>query len=218
MAGVILLSIAALMLVQFFCTVYQHGIYSTDYWMINIVLQSLVIATFGPLTAVGVISGERERGSLELLFLTPVSSRALVMQKFYAAVALLSVVLITFLPVMLAILLVGGVSLVRFIAEYLMLAAQIACAIAIGMLTSCLIKNTRNASAVAFVVTILLVFLLYGLVLPALQADYFADMPKTDQWYFPIMFFMPIFTLIAFLCIAGCIRIIERMRNPALYR
>ncbi len=55
---------------------------------ILMVLQSLIIVVSGPLAAVNFITKERERGTLELLFLTPISSYALVVQKFCARASL----------------------------------------------------------------------------------------------------------------------------------
>ena len=121
------------------------------------------------MAAVNVISGERERQSLELLFLTPISSRSLLLQKFSGAVTLLSMVLLTFLPAEIAACCYGGVTLWLFGVWYLVLAAQITCTVSIGMLASCLIANTRMALIASFTVTFLLPVLLYFLLAPFLD-------------------------------------------------
>lgn len=195
-------------------------------WMIA---QSLVILFFGPLAAVNVISGERERGSLELLFLTPITSRALVLQKFYAAIALLSLVLVTFLPVSIVSGCRSAISPLNFLWNYLMLAAQITCTISIGLLASCRIAQTRFATAVSFIITILLSFILYGVLLPYLPGllgcitlsdisrDYNSVSILNDRsvylWNCALASFMPLFIIITLLCVRNCIKVIECQRN-----
>jgi ABC-type transport system involved in multi-copper enzyme maturation permease subunit len=196
-----------------------------DIWTLLVALQSFSIILFGPMAAVGVISAERERGSLELLFLTPTSTTSLMVQKFLAAALMLSLVLVVYLPTSFAILAMHGVSPLRFLADYLMLAAQIACTVSLGMLASCLVHNTRNATAGAFAVTVLIAYLLYGLLLPLLiNFNTVDDRPwhaSTDQslwWIIPDSCFLPILALLALLFLRLCLRLVDRMRNPALYR
>lgn len=199
----------------------------SDIWMLLMALQSFSIILFGPMAAVGVISAERERGSLELLFLTPTSTASLMVQKFLAAVIMLSLVLVVYLPTAFAILIMHGVSPLRFLADYLMLAVQIACTVSLGMLASCLVHNTRNATAGAFAVTVLIAYLLYGLLLPFI-ANFSSDdyhyyhlstyLDESQWWVIPDTCFLPILALLAFLFLRLCLRLVDRMRSPSLYR
>ncbi len=181
-------------------------------WLLLMVIQALVILLFGPLAAVNVIAGERERESLELLFLTPVSSRSLLLQKFSGAVTLVALVLLTFLPAVIAAYCGGGSTLLLFFVWYLVLAAQITCTISIGMLASCLIANTRMASVVSFTVTILL---------PVALSPLFPYMSVIDQyskdanWVIPVICFMPLLAAITRYCLSACICRVERQRSPA---
>ncbi len=70
--------------------------------------------------------------------------------------------LVIFLPASIASSCYGDISLLDFLLVYLLLAALIVCTISIGMLVSCFIANTRNASAAALVFSILLAFILWG--------------------------------------------------------
>ena len=111
---------------------------------------------FGPLAAVNVISGERERKSLELLFLTSISSPSLLLQKFSGAVTLLALLPLTFLPAAVNACYYGGISPEALLLWYLVLAVLITFTISVGMLASCLLPNTRIASVVSIVTAILL--------------------------------------------------------------
>ena len=158
-----------------------------ELWMLYITLQSLCIMVFGPMAAVNIISGERERGSLELLYLTPISSRELVLQKFAAAVTLLSLVLLTFLHV--------DRHLLLWRRHFRAFCAGLPDAGRgarlhdfPGMFASCLIPNTRNATAVSFVVTILLAYILYFVLLP-----WFAMSNTAICWLIQKICYMPFF-------------------------
>ena len=63
-----------------------------------VAFQAVTILLFGPSTAVNVMASEREHKSMEMLYLTPMSSRSLVLQKFSGAVTLLAMLPLVFLP------------------------------------------------------------------------------------------------------------------------
>lgn len=74
-------------------------------------VQLILVSLAGPIMAGGLIAEERERGTLDLLLLTPLGGLEIVFSKFLLRVLYLLELLLLALPVMLGTLLFGGVSI-----------------------------------------------------------------------------------------------------------
>ncbi len=108
------------------------------------------LAAFVPLQAAISLSGERERGTLVLLLLTPLTVGQLVVQKWLWQVLAAFTLLMVTLPMMAMAYLYGGVdttSLLHAIIGLLLLTMQ---ASAIGVLTACLCSTPLRAVGLAY--------------------------------------------------------------------
>ncbi len=108
--------------------------------------QYVLLAVICPGLTAGAISTERERGTLELLFLTPLTPAALVIGKFFGAIGEIFLVLCAGLPIMATTLsFFGGVSWDELLSGYAMLLSFGALFAAIGVLYSIASSRTRFA-------------------------------------------------------------------------
>lgn len=150
-------------------------------WHLVFFGQLIVLVLIAPGITAGSVSAEREHGTLDLLFLTPQSTLALVAGKFLGAVAQTVMVILAGLPVVSVVFVFGGVSPWEVAGRY---AFILTCALfyaALGFLASCLCR--RVGPAVAWAYGFMLIFTL-GVPLLAILSiifDYFAPTGST-QW------------------------------------
>ena len=84
-------------------------------------LQTLMIAILAPASTAGTISGERERQTLDLLAVTPISSVAIVVGKLLSALTWVFVLITASIPVAALVFVYGGVAPDDVLRGYLML-------------------------------------------------------------------------------------------------
>jgi len=112
---------------------------------------------------------ERKTGTVELLLTMPFTEWDLVLGKFFAALGVLSVILILTLPLPLSLLSLGSFDAGTIFCEYLGAFLLGASATALGLLLSCLSKNQAGAflgGAVALMAVMLVNQLTFSLNLP----------------------------------------------------
>lgn len=115
----------------------------------SIVLFAMVILTVPSMTS-GMISGERERQTFDLLLCTPMSAFAIVWGKLLSSMSFFLLLLIASLPVMAVIFLFGGLEISYTLALYAFL---IVCALAcgsLGVFFSGLCKKTSIAILLSY--------------------------------------------------------------------
>lgn len=120
--------------------------------------QLAMIALIVPAYGAGTVTAERERGTLALLSLTLLSSSTIIVQKLAAALAQAVMLLIASGPVLGIVFLLGGVSPPEVFVVYCILLSTAAMVGALGVMCSCLLRNTRSSTFMAYLVT--LVFLI----------------------------------------------------------
>ena len=133
----------------------------TDLPFSFLTIQHILLFLIAPSLAAGIISSERAQGTIEILLLTPGTSRGLVLQKFFAVFALFAAMPLLFAIVfsvyfyfmifpdgIFAVLLVSG--------SYFNLLMALCCYIAISMYLGCLCKTTRSALALSYSVNFVL--------------------------------------------------------------
>ncbi|MHB9024256.1 MAG: ABC transporter permease [Armatimonadota bacterium] len=106
-------------------------------------LAAMILLTPG-LTA-GAISMERERGTLDMLFLTPLASLTIVTNKFFGATGQMLMIVLSGLPVVSTVFLYGGVSPAELFGGYLLILVTGLTYAALGFLASCLFRRTTTA-------------------------------------------------------------------------
>lgn len=103
-----------------------------------------------PALTAGAISTERERGTLEHLFLTPQRTTAIVIGKFLGALSQLLLVLLSGLPVVAIVYFYGGVSPMEVVKGYLTILLVSFFYASLGFLASCLFKRITSATTWAY--------------------------------------------------------------------
>jgi ABC-type transport system involved in multi-copper enzyme maturation permease subunit len=135
------------------------AVFGRDLWHALLIGQLAVILVISPGLTAGAISTERERGTLQLLFVTPMSTLSLVVGKFAGAIGQMVLVALSGLPVVSVVLLYGGVSPGEILGGYLLILATGVLYSALGFLASC--WCARMAAAVAWAYGLML-FVLVG--------------------------------------------------------
>jgi len=141
------------------------------WWQIFIIGQGILLTFISPALTASTISAERERHTLEQLFLTRLTTMELTWGKYLGAIVQLLVMLLAGLPIAYFILLQGGVSLIEVVVGYLLLMATALYYAALGYFASCFCKRVGAAIAWA-----------YGLVV-------FVNIGVPILNYFPFYFF-----------------------------
>lgn len=106
------------------------------------------------------IAAERERQTLVPLLLTQVSSRGIVLGKLFSALAIVALILLATLPVSLACVMLGGISIARVVAGYAMLMLVMFCLAAVSIWASAVFRRVQVAATVA---SLAAAFMLLGL-------------------------------------------------------
>lgn len=129
-----------------------------------------MIALIVPAYSAGAISGERERGTFDMLALTLMPSMSIVTQKLAAATAQALMLIAASAPVIAVVFLLGGVSPLELLMAYGLLTITAILVGGLGTLCSCCMRNSK---ASAFV-TYLIVFAFY------------AGLPVIGAWFLSI--------------------------------
>jgi ABC-type transport system involved in multi-copper enzyme maturation permease subunit len=108
--------------------------------------QLAMIALIVPAYSAGAVSTERERGTIELLSLTLLSSSGIVVQKLAAAVAQAVMLVLVSLPITSIVFMFGGVSPLEVAAAYLLLVLTAGMIGALGIFCSCQFRTTRGST------------------------------------------------------------------------
>ena len=128
-----------------------------------VLLEFLLIVFIGPALTSGSISSERERQTFDLLRVSLLSTRQLVLGKLGAAVAYLLLLILATLPLQSLAFFLGGVGLAELIISLVMLAASTFLFCALGIYFSGLAKRTVVATVMSYASLILPV--LFGVLL-----------------------------------------------------
>lgn len=129
---------------------------SREMFMILSFVQMGLILFMTPGLTSGVISGERERQTLNILLTTPQSSTNIIISKLFSSIAYLLLIIMSSLPLYSIVFLFGGVSpslLVTTFSLYLITMLTIG---SIGILFSTLIRKTIIATIITYGVAIFL--------------------------------------------------------------
>ncbi|OQY94417.1 MAG: hypothetical protein B6D39_01525 [Anaerolineae bacterium UTCFX2] len=132
---------------------FGKGLFGLLVW-IELVMVSFV----APALTSGAISSERERQTYDLLRVTLLPARQLVLGKFLPGLLFVILLLFTSIPLQGPAYLIGGATWQEIILSTLLLVVTAAAFSALGMLFSSLIRHTLIATALSYAITIFLVF------------------------------------------------------------
>ena len=127
--------------------------------------QLLLLAFVAPALTAGVINGEKERQTFDLLLCTRLSSASIVLNKLLASISLIILLIISSLPVFSIVYFYGGVLMVdigRVFLIYLTTAITLG---VIGLFCSSIFKRTQISVAVSYIIVF---FLLIGTLIIAI--------------------------------------------------
>lgn len=121
-----------------------------------LVLQTVLTLMVAPALTSGAISGEREKGTLELLITTPASTLGLVVGKLVSSLAYVFVLIAASVPLMSVVFAFGGLAPDDLVRAYILLFAVAFGIGAIGLAMSALTKRTQMATVVSYIIVLVL--------------------------------------------------------------
>ncbi len=136
----------------------QRRIFGKAVFGLLVWMELVMVSFVAPAMTSGAISAERERQSYDLLKVTLLSTRQLVLGKFFPGLAFVFLLLFTSIPLQGPSFLIGGVLWEEIVLSTLILLVTAAAFSALGLLLSALVRRTMIATAIAYATTIFLVF------------------------------------------------------------
>jgi ABC-type transport system involved in multi-copper enzyme maturation permease subunit len=130
---------------------YQSASIGRGIFVALMFLQTLMIAILAPASTAGTISSEREKQTLDLLVVTPISSVAIVVGKLLSALTWVFVLILASIPVTALVFVYGGVAPDDVIRGYLMLFVEAIAFGALGVFFSALVRRSGAATGLTFV-------------------------------------------------------------------
>jgi ABC-type transport system involved in multi-copper enzyme maturation permease subunit len=118
-------------------------------------LQTLMILVLAPASTAGTISSEREKQTLDLLAVTPISSVAIVVGKLLSALTWVFVLILASIPVTAIVFVYGGVAPDDVIRGYAMLFVTAIAFGALGTFFSSLVRRSGAATGLTFVAVLI---------------------------------------------------------------
>ena len=113
-------------------------------------IQLLLIVLVAPALSAVSIAGERERQTFDLLLVTGIGTRRIVMGKMMESFSFLALLILSGAPVQALVLLTGGVTLGDVVMTLLYLAAIAFAALSVGMVASVLMRRSLTAIIVSY--------------------------------------------------------------------
>ena len=125
-------------------------------FMAIILLLTLVTLILAPASTAGAISMEREKQTMDLLAVTPISSLAIVLGKLFSALSWILLLLLASIPVVALVFTFGGVSPDDVVRAYVVLLVTAFAFGALGLFVSALVRRTQAATVINLVAVIFL--------------------------------------------------------------
>ncbi len=130
---------------------YQSASIGRGIFIALMFLQTLMILVLAPASTAGTISSEREKQTLDLLVVTPISSVAIVVGKLLSALTWVFVLILASIPVTALVFVYGGVAPDDIVRGYLMLFVTAIGFGALGTFFSALVRRSGAATGLTFV-------------------------------------------------------------------
>ncbi len=115
-----------------------------------IAVLTLFVVALAPAYTTGSISAEREKQTLDLLVVTPITSLAIVAAKLVSGLAYLFLLIVASLPMTAIVFVFGGVGIEDMLRAYLVLVATAIGLGSIGVFYSALMKRTQAATMASY--------------------------------------------------------------------
>jgi len=137
-----------------------------------IIFQVALLGFITPALTAGAISGERERQTIDLLFVTPISPFSIIWGKLLASMSFVILLLVLSIPIFSLVFLFGGIELDQVVYAFAVTGATALTLGFIGIAFSTLFRRTLPATVAAYGAAFVLFvgFFAYGYVFPT-EAD-----------------------------------------------
>ena len=144
------------------------GILGQELFTFLILFQVALLAFITPALTAGAISGERERQTLDLLFVTPIAPFSIIWGKLLASMSFVALLLIISVPIFSLVFLFGGVDLDQIVSAFLVTAVTAMTLGFIGVAFSTVMRRTLAATVASYGAAFVLLAgtLLWGAVFP----------------------------------------------------
>ncbi|MDO3408655.1 ABC transporter permease [Saccharibacillus sp. CPCC 101409] len=155
------------------------------------IAQLVLIAFMTPALTAGVISGEREKQTLNILLTTQQSSSAIVLSKLVSSLAFMALIVLATLPVYSIVFLYGGISPSQLVRVFLFYLFTMLLLGALGIMCSTLFKRTIVAVIMTYGLT-MFIFLVTGvayiLLMAIAERSYYSGTVQPDYSWVGFIF------------------------------
>lgn len=121
-------------------------------------IQSMFIYFVVPAFAGGAISGERERQTLGLLFVTKMSSKSIIIGKLLSSLSIVLLMIICTMPIYAIVFYFGGITISGFISSMLFLIVNAVCAGSISIFFSTIMKKSILSTVLSYIFIMVIFF------------------------------------------------------------
>jgi ABC-2 type transport system permease protein len=143
-----------------------------------VLFQMLLLAFITPAVTAGAISGERERQTIDLLFVTLIRPFSIIWGKLLASISFILLLLLLSVPIFSLVFLFGGIEMDQVVAAFVLMAVTALTLGTLGIAFSTLLRRTLPATVAAYAAAFLLLAgsYVYGYLFPTV-ADPAATTP-----------------------------------------
>lgn len=133
-----------------------------------IIFQVVLLAFITPALTAGAISGERERQTIDLLFVTPIAPFSIIWGKLLASMSFVVLLLTLSVPIFSLVFLFGGIELDQMVYAFVVTGVSALTLGLMGIAFSTMFRRTLAATVTAYGAAFVLLFgsLVYGLIFP----------------------------------------------------
>ncbi|MEM7344232.1 MAG: ABC transporter permease subunit [Chloroflexota bacterium] len=156
---------------------------------VTVALLLIVVTLFAPTMAASAIAGERQRQTFDLLMITLLPTRSIVIGKFISSVIYTLLLINAVWPVILFSVITGGISFVELAGAFTILVITAIAFTMIGLFVSSIGKTTTNATMLIYGVALPSLFIAPPLLMLAvtivlnLSVGSFSDLSETINFY-----------------------------------
>ena len=121
-----------------------------------LLVETLLVLVLAPALTTGAISLEREKGTIDMLVTTPLSTLGMVVGKLFSALGYVFLLILASVPLMATVFVFGGVGPDDVLRAYVVLLSLAFGMGAVGLFISALVRRTQTATVLTFVVVLAL--------------------------------------------------------------
>lgn len=170
--------------------------YGQQLFTFLIIFQVALLAFITPALTSGAITGERERQTIDLLFVTPIPPFSIIWGKLLASMSFVLLLLGISVPIFSLVFLFGGIELDQMVEAFAVSLGTALMLGVVGIAFSCMFRRTLAATVAAYAAAFVLILgtLLYGALFPV-DADPATAVPPAPPAVSLVGPVVPLFTI-----------------------